>query len=205
MKTCLSISEDPNQLLSELGTIESVIGLTEALLQRLRLRHDELEEVLDEFTSPPPPLAVSHGECQQPDSPQVAVEPQKHKYLPRGFIYKGVSYRSLDKIDILKDLLRLLLQDHPDRHPAILEVLHSIGRVRNYLSRHRGDLFVGKNTAWVKKHSEDLGGGWFVDTNLRGTMIRRLVRAAVKASCLEWGKDVVVRFDGVFQSEVLDS
>lgn len=200
MNACTLISEDPNRLYGELTDLESVMGMAERLLAWAKLRHDKLMTELDLLTRPSVPLLDSRRiEVAPSGESQIAVTPEtKRRYVPRGYEYREVSHRSMSKIDIFKGLMRLLLRDYPDKHAEILRSLHGIGRDRLYLSRDRWTLFTGKDHAWVERHSVDLGNGWYLDTNLNPILIQRLLRGAVQASGLAWGKDVIVRFEGRF-------
>lgn len=200
MNACKLIAEDPNSMLGELAALESAMNMAEGLLGWAKPRHDELMAELDRLTSPPSPLRDSAHIKVVQSVESLAVVPQQseRRYVTRGYDYKGVAYRAKSKIDIFKGLLRMLLDDYPDKHVEILKVLHGIGRDRLYLSRDRWTLFTGKDRAWVEQHSVDLGNGWYVDTNLSGSMIQRLLPVVVRASGMVWGNDVIVRFEGRF-------
>lgn len=195
MKTCLSVPDNPNKLLSEFESLELVVDLTEKLLGKLRQRQSELTELLDSLTSPQLAqtldIAVNGASIRLP--------PQRPRYAPRGYKYKGEDHQVFDKIDIHKNILRLLLRDYPDKQNAIASALRREGRLRNYMSRDRMSLFPGKDTYWVQKHSVNLGNGWYLDTNLAGERIQKLLRAAVCAVGLAWGKDVVIRLNDTYQ------
>lgn len=200
MNACTLISEDPNRMFGELAALESVMGMAERLLAWAKPRHDELMTELDMLTRPSIPLLDSRRiEVAPSGESQIALRPETNRrYVPRGYEYQGVSHRALWKIDILKGLMRLLLRDYSDKHAEILRSLHSIGRDRLYLSRDRSALFIDKDRAWVEQHSVDLGNGCYLDTNLSGALIHRLLRVAVQSVGLTWGKDVIVRFEGRF-------
>lgn len=194
MKSTLA-TENTELLISELDVIESVIDSAEALLHKLKQRQFELAEALDYVTSPSSVTTV--GAIAEGRSPLVPIADsglQSDRCPGTGFVYKGIYHLGLEKIGIYKELLGELLQDFPERQSVILAAFGGIGRTRTYLARNRGDLFTGKNSHWIKKHSEALGDAWFIDTNLSGLMIGRLLRAAVDAVGLKWNKDVVVRF-----------
>jgi hypothetical protein len=200
MNACTLISEDPNRMFGELIALESMMGMAERLLAWAKPRHDELMTELDMLTRPSAsPLDRGESEAVSSGETLAVVTPQaKRQYIPRGYEYKGVSYRAMSKIEIFKGLMQLLLRDYPDKHADILKSLHSIGRDRLYLSRDRWTLFTGRDRVWVEQHSVALGCGWYLDTNLNPILSQRLMRAAAQATGLTWGKDVVVRLDGRF-------
>ncbi len=190
--------EYPEYLLKEWEELDAVIRPTEELLERLRLRRSEVETAVDEITRPaamystPSERHIGAAECGGHE--QASVVPEKPMYLPRGFEYRGQYHTAIDKIDIHKMLLRLLLEDYPDKEKLILREFQSIGRTRKYLSHDRFDLFNDKPREWVLQHSEVLIDGWCIDTNLNETTMVRILKAAVAAVNAKWGVDVVVRW-----------
>jgi hypothetical protein len=116
----------------------------------------------------------------------------KPKFIYRGYEYKGRHYSSIDKIGIHIGLLTRLLQDFPEKVEAMLSAIQGLGRSRKYLSRDRYDLFTRKTKEWVDKYSQDIGNGWYLDTNLNESSMRNILQTAVKAAGLRWGEDIVV-------------
>jgi hypothetical protein len=186
-------------MLGELAAVEQTMLLAENLLAWAKPRHHELMAALDQLTTPTTPqtpgLNVKSSPVEPPPAPPAL--PQR-RYVSPGYTYKGMRRDVYRAIDIYKAVMRRLLEDHPERRDAILGALDRMGRTRCYLSRDRSRLFSGKDDAWTAAHSEDLDNGWFLDTNLKNDLKRSLLRAAVTAVGLAWGKDVAVRFDGGF-------
>lgn len=200
MNNLQHVCNDPEYLLREWGELDAVIHHSEELLERLRLRCSEVEAAIDEITRP--------FDAATPTEDSAAVEvsaiggnhdqsnasSEKPRFIPRGFDYRGKPFNAIDKIDIHEGLLRRLLEDFPDKADAMLRALHSIGRTRKYLTRDRSALFSNKSPEWVLKHSKALGDGWYMDTNLSESMMRRILKDAAQAAGLVWGRDVVVRW-----------
>ena len=50
--------------------------------------------------------------------------------------------------------------------------------------------FPGQPLPVAQRYSRRLVDGWYVDTNLNGERMRRILPAAVRAAGLTWGEDV---------------
>lgn len=178
---------DPEHLLREWDELDALINLSEDLLQHLKVKRSLVEASIDELTRPLENTTC--GNYPQPDSRAV-----KPKLIPRGFEYRGERFSTGDKIDIQKAVLGRLLQDYPEKAETMLSELHSIGRTRKYLARDRSALFRNKPPEWVRQYSKHIGDGWYMDTNLSESMMRRILKVAVQSAGLTWDKDVVVHW-----------
>ncbi len=134
-------------------------------------RHDLLCSELELITRPSPPVP---------------------KIVGPGFHYRGEMVTAWSAIDIHLGLLRRLWTDFPERREAMAREMGARGYSRAYIARTPAELFPGKPAAWAAKFSRSLVHGWVIDTNLNRPRIVTLMRVAVSATALAWGKDVQV-------------
>jgi hypothetical protein len=107
-----------------------------------------------------------------------------------GFRYRGEMVTAWSAIDIHVGLMRRLWTDFPELREAMARAMGARGYSRAYIARTPAELFPGKPAAWAAKVSRSLVDGWVIDTNLNRPRIATLMRVAVSATALSWGKDV---------------
>lgn len=157
--------------LQELEQIERAIVAAQDCVAMLQLRRELLTSELERITRPAPPTP---------------------KIIGPGFRYRGETVRAWTAIDIHAGLLRRLWTDFPERREAMARAMCARGYSRAYVARSSEELFPGKPASWTSKFSRKLVDDWLIDTNLNRPRIMTLIRVAVTAAALTWGKDVQV-------------
>ncbi|MDO8280687.1 MAG: hypothetical protein Q7T63_21550 [Burkholderiaceae bacterium] len=155
--------------LHELAQIERALTAAQDYVATLRQRHDLLSSELERITRPSPPAP---------------------KIVGPGFRYRGEMVTAWSAIDIHVGLMRRLWTDFPEMREAMARAMGARGYSRAYIARTPAELFPGKRAAWAAKFSRSLVDGWVIDTNLNRPRIATLMRVAVSATALSWGKDV---------------
>jgi len=173
-----SMMESPEQLLREweelghaIAAQEHAITSAQRDLAARRMRYHVIQGFVDNLTKPEPqytPTALDR----------------------MGFEYRGVFRRHFDKVGLYLDFLQTIFSDYPDLQDRIAAAVGTRARLRCYLSRNRANLFQGKTTAWIEKHSIALNDNWWVDTNLPEERMRAILASATRVIGLERGKDV---------------
>lgn len=111
--------------------------------------------------------------------------------LESGNIYKGKRIYG-NPTDSFSQIITCLTHDHPDKLRSIQQAVRKGARNRKILSHDRNALFSNKTEVWAQKKSVDLGNGLYLDKNNDNDRKRELLRSAVEAAGLKWGKDVVI-------------
>lgn len=187
--------DPPDSLLSELDAITAIIGNTKNLLSLAEEREKQLIAALDCLTAPPIrlPIVTTESEASAGPSTCPISSPPAADKLRRGYDYRGKTKRCFEVNEIWIGVMSLLLHDFPKKQAAIQQALKARGRTRTFLARTQAELFPDKNHEWGKKYSVQILGGWYLDKNMSGDRMKSLLRSAVEAVGLTWGRDVVVR------------
>lgn len=96
--------------------------------------------------------------------------------------------------------LEFLWNEYPERRLEMASAMASCGTTRRYVATRREDLFLGQGAAWTMRHSRMLVEGWYLDTNINLERMQRVLLAAVRASGLQWGRDIKVQWKGMRSS-----
>ena len=176
----MNLAGDVNRLVKILEDLDHVIVASQALVQTLVPHRDSIFIRLEEVTRP--------AQQALPSIPTQA----RPRFIGPGFVYQGSYTRTSAGIDVYRGLLRRLWAEFPSQREAMAAALGRWGHSRCYVAKDRQLLFTDKAETWARKFSTELCIGWYADTNLNPSRIRKLLPHAVRAVGLEWGKDVVV-------------
>lgn len=185
---------NPNDLLNEIDLIEQLIvqvgnlpWLPSDVLLKSRVRRDVIIKTLDELTRP-----------QRKSLKEILTEKLSHIVKPQqalvkiGFEYMGDFVPCASCLGIHRKLLMRLFKDFPEKREIIVERVNRLGYNRIYISNEREDLFHKKDLCWIRKHSEALLDGWYIDKNVNPERIHKILPVAVSAAGLTWDADVRV-------------
>ena len=172
------IPQTPENALMKYEQVQRLIAAHHSELGILAKWESELIQILEEETKP----------VASPPAP-------KKRIVSRGFEYKGKTHHGWSHIGIYRDILKQLFQDFPAKRQAIASAVGFRGYSRKYISCNREELFTGKSLDWVLKYSDVIVDGWYMDTNVKSSTIRKLLITAVKAADLNWNSDVKVYWE----------
>ncbi|MCX7175855.1 MAG: hypothetical protein NT159_18405 [Proteobacteria bacterium] len=164
------------EVLVELERIDQAIGASETLLETLRRKRLKLDSHLDNRTRPTT-VVSSTTTRRQP-----------------GVFYRGEFIVCRKTVRMHTTVLRRLWKDFPEQRDAMAAAMAACGYSRNYVARTREGLFDGfKSSSWVRRYSEDLVNGWYVDTNMSSRdLMQRVLRQAAKVVGLKWSEDIQI-------------
>lgn len=165
--------------IQELDELEQVIEASHRMLKTLEQRRDWLLQELDQLTRPIP---VQRSATT--------------KWLVPRVEFKGETKMKWSFIDLYACALEFLWNECPERRFDMA----SCGTTRRYVATRREDLFLGQGAAWTMRHSRMLVEGWYLDTNINLERMRRVLQAAVRASGLQWGRDIKVQWKSMRSS-----
>ena len=108
------------------------------------------------------------------------------------FVYRGVIHQGRSYVGIYTSILRYLWEEFPARREAMAAAMSNHGRINCYVARSPEALFPKQSRAYALANSCEIVNGWYVDAIIGHDRLRRLLSAAVGATSLQWGKDVIV-------------
>lgn len=109
------------------------------------------------------------------------------------FVCCGEIHQEASYVGIYTKILKLLWEEFPKHREAMATAMRSRGHTNLYVARSPEALFPNQMPEYCLKNSHTLVDGWYVDTIIGRDRLRQLLAAAVGATSLVWGKDVIVR------------
>lgn len=195
----MNVTATPNDLLNEFDLIGQLIAnahtrtwSSPARIQTLEGIFDDMFIALDEETRPR--RKTIREILAEKRSARIAHPQARPKEIIKiGFEYKSEFIPCMSYLDIHRKLLKLLMNDFPEKRKDIATFVHGkLGYNRSYISNDREKLFYNKDPHWVRKYSRHLIDGWYIDINVNPERIRKILPIAVWAAGLKWGSDVCV-------------
>lgn len=108
------------------------------------------------------------------------------------FVYRGVIYQGWSYVGIYTLILSKLWEEFPARREAMAAAMRNHGRINCYVARSPEALFPERCRTYALENSCEIADGWYVDTIIGRDRLRKLLSAAVRATSLQWGRDVIV-------------
>lgn len=165
-------------------TIESELARAEGVLAELR---QKVRALLPESS---PGFNIDDGRAAT--APVLPVDLTSSGAIhPRGFWFRGAFHQCHSYIAIYIGLLRAIAQHSPTAMSSTAAELRRYGRSRAYLAQRPEQLFRSRPAAWARDHSKLVVDGWYVDTNLSLSSIKKLIRRVLGANALRERVDVV--------------
>ena len=102
----------------------------------------------------------------------------------------------MEQPDAISALI-FVLQDLASRDVSFVEKFAKLapGRRRNHIARDRSGVYPGKPELEV--YTQDIGGGWWLGTNIANREKERLLRIACEVAGLEFGRDLQIDLPNV--------
>jgi len=187
-KAWYELATEPDELLIDL-IAEKVVSLI-----GFRPTDEHIEAFLSGLQTIVPPLASISAPASQA-KPINRSEPVLNPSGTRkiSFVFRG---RRLEQPDAISALI-FVLQDLASRDVSFIERFAKLapGRRRNHIARDRSGVYPGKPELEV--YTQDIGGGWWLGTNIANREKERLLRIACEVAGLKFGRDLQIDLPNV--------